>query len=107
MQSELNHSSHDDHSEYQPAAPSALAIQANKTVESSTEIKKEMLKEIQELKEFKNKSTEFYDNKISEIKNLSVKINKYKPIDHLKQINSKLNISSNTANLLKKIINKP
>jgi transcription initiation factor TFIIIB Brf1 subunit/transcription initiation factor TFIIB len=65
-----------------------------------------MLKDIQELKEFKKKSAKFYDNKISEIKNLSSKLNTYKPIDTLNQINSKLNLSENTANLLKKIIQK-
>ena len=65
-----------------------------------------MLKDIQGLKEFKKKSAKFYDNKISEIKNLSSKLNTYKPIDTLNQINSKLNLSENTANLLKKIIQK-
>jgi transcription initiation factor TFIIIB Brf1 subunit/transcription initiation factor TFIIB len=65
-----------------------------------------MLKEIQELKEFKSKSAKFYDNKISEIKNLSSKLNTYKPIDSLNKINSKLNLSENTTNLIKKIIQK-
>jgi hypothetical protein len=65
-----------------------------------------MEREIKELKEFKNRSTEFYDNKISEIKKLSTKLNTYKPMDQLNQINSKLNISANTANLLKKIMQK-
>jgi|688.fasta_scaffold280934_1 transcription initiation factor TFIIIB Brf1 subunit/transcription initiation factor TFIIB len=65
-----------------------------------------MLKEIQELKEFKSKSAKFYDNKISEIKNLSSKLNTYKPIDALKKINAKLNLSENTTNLIKKIIQK-
>jgi len=65
-----------------------------------------MLKEIQELKEFKSKSAKFYDNKISEIKNLSNKLNTYKPIDALSKINSKLNLSENTTNLIKKIIQK-
>lgn len=65
-----------------------------------------MLKEIQELKDFKNKSAKFYDNKISEIKNLSSRLNTYKPIDTLNKINSKLNLSENTTNLIKKIMQK-
>ena len=65
-----------------------------------------MLKDIQELMEFKSKSAKFYDNKISEIKNLSSKLNTYKPIDALNKINSKLNLSENTTNLIKKIIQK-
>jgi uncharacterized protein YlxW (UPF0749 family) len=102
----LNHSSHDCESEYRTEVQSPFAAQANKTVETSNKVKKEMEREIQELKEFKNRSTQFYDNKISEIKKLSNRLNTFKPMDQLNQINSKLNISTNTANLLKKIMQK-
>jgi hypothetical protein len=69
-------------------------------------VKSELAHEIDELKKFKKESTKFYDNKISQIKNLSVKLNQYRPTDQLDMINQKLNISANTANLLKKYINK-
>jgi len=52
-----------------------------------------MNKEIQELKKFKNESMKFYDNKISEIKGLSNKLNKYKPMEQFKSISEKLSLS--------------
>jgi len=65
-----------------------------------------MSREITELKKFKQESTQFYDNKISEIRNLSQKLTKYKPMDQINQITSKLTLSSNTASLIKNAIQK-
>ena len=47
---------------------------------------KEMNREINELRKFKNESVEFYDKKISEIKGLSTKLSQYQPMEQLKQI---------------------
>lgn len=48
----------------------------------------------------------FYDNKINEIKGLSNKLNKYKPMEQFKEISEKLSLSENTTNLIRKAMQK-
>jgi hypothetical protein len=48
-------------------------------VESSSVVKQELSKEIDELKKFKQESMQFYDQKINQIRGLSSRLNSYKP----------------------------
>lgn len=49
-------------------------------------VKKEMNREIDQLKKFKEESLQFYDKKIGEIKGLSTRLGRYRPMEQLKQI---------------------
>jgi uncharacterized coiled-coil DUF342 family protein len=69
-------------------------------------VKKEMSKEINELKKFKNESNKFYDSKINEIRNLSNKLGTYKPIEQFSRISQKLNLSAGAADMIRKVIMK-
>jgi hypothetical protein len=111
-QSDLNKStSHEDsycRTEYQ-AVPAVLPM-ADPYMEQyaadSYNVKTELSREISELKKFKDESTKFYDSKISEIRNLSSKLNKYRPMDQINQITNKLTLSNNTTQLIRKALTK-
>jgi len=55
---------------------------------------------IADLRKFRNEGAQFYDSKISELKGLSSKLNRYNPSEQLKQMSLKLNLSASTAELL-------
>ena len=77
-----------------------------KAVRNSVNVKKEMSREISELKRFKKDSLTFYDKKIGEIKGLSTKLDQYQPTQQLKQISEKLCLSANTSELIRKAMEK-
>jgi len=52
---------------------------------------------IAELKKFRNKGGQFYENKIKEIKGLSSKLSSYRPSEQLKAIAEKLTLSQSTS----------
>lgn len=62
-----------------------------------------------ELKEFQKhtaKSNQFYDEKIGELRKLSEKIGNFHPLDEFNKITKKVEISTETANLVRKAIMK-
>jgi hypothetical protein len=70
------------------------------------EVKREMNREINELRKFKADSAKFYDSKIGEIKNLSNKLGTYKPEEQFNKISQKLTLSPGTADLIKRVMTK-
>ena len=75
-------------------------------LEEAQKVNKDMNQDIQELRNFRSQANQFYDNKIKEVQALGTKINKYGPGEQLSQITSKLNLSSQTCGLLKRVVNK-
>lgn len=62
-----------------------------------------MSEEIKEIQQMRSESTRFYDNKIKEVRALGSKISHFTPSEQLSKISQKLNLSSQTASLLKKV----
>lgn len=48
----------------------------------------------------------FYDNKKSELKELSSKLGRYKPMEQLKEISSKLTLSEGTSQMIMRAMQK-
>jgi hypothetical protein len=69
-------------------------------------VKDQMQRDIQELREFKNSSNEFYDRKVSEIRKLSDKLSNYQPLDQLNKITEKMSLSGRTADLIRQRVMK-
>jgi hypothetical protein len=65
-----------------------------------------MSQDIQELRQFRNESNKFYENKIKEVRALGTRLSQYAPAQQLSQISEKLNLSPSTASLLKKVVNR-
>ena len=70
-------------------------------IDRAVAVQKEMTKEISELKKFEDNSIKFYDKKIDEIKGLSNKLGKYRPMEQLEHITQKLSLSENTSQLIR------
>jgi hypothetical protein len=81
--------------------PSQKLNDIEKAVETSTAVKQEMSREIDELRKFKKESLKFYDKKIHEIKGLSSKLSKYQPEEQLRSITEKLTLSESTSRLIR------
>lgn len=56
------------------------------------------------MKKFKDNSIKFYDKKIDEVKGLSNKLGRYRPMEQLEQITQKLSLSLNTSQLIKGVM---
>lgn len=63
-----------------------------------------MKREITEFKKYRKESASFYDEKIKQVKNLSSRINKFKPMDQINHITQKLTISKKTTELINRTL---
>ena len=65
-----------------------------------------MNREIKDLQNFRDKSNQFYDNKIKEVRALGTKMSSFGPMQQLSKISQKLNLSPTTQSMLEKVASK-
>jgi transcription initiation factor TFIIIB Brf1 subunit/transcription initiation factor TFIIB len=65
-----------------------------------------MSKEITNLRTFREESNQFYENKKKEVRALGSKLSQFEPSQQISQITAKLGLSSQTQDMLKKVVNR-
>ena len=103
-QSEVNYDIGQTDSPRQDRGPALRNF--TQSFDSKDKVRGEMSRELSDLKAFRDQSNSFYEGKIAEVRALGSKMTQYGPMEQLSKITEKLNLSSTTQNMLKKVVNR-